>query len=138
MATNFISVTPLSNKETIQIGDNSFQFGEYKNGGVVARLEVGTILARNTTTGQLVPLDLSATTTNANSPVGFNTDARDFAINEAKQIRYVTGGKINEDVIKLPSGVTMDSIIGTSGSPGAKTLRDYLTGMGFEIVKPTL
>lgn len=136
MATNQLTITPLSNKETIQIGDNSFEFGIYKNGATALRLPVGTILARNTTTDQLVPLDLSATTTNANSPVGFVTDSRDFDVNEAKKITYVTGGKINEDVIKLPSGVTMASIIGVSGTAGAKNLRDYLTGMGFDLCKP--
>lgn len=136
MATNQLSVTPLTNKETIQIGDNNYQFGTYAHTGAAARIPVGTIVARNTTTGNLVPLDLDATTTNANSPVGFITDARDFGASEAKKVTYVIDGKINEDVIKLPASITMTSIIGTTGTPGAKTLRDYLTGMGFVICKP--
>lgn len=136
MATNNLSVTSLTQKKTIQIGDNTFQMGDFANSATAAELPVGAILARNTTSGNIVILDTTATTTNANSPIGFNTDARDFGISETKNITYVTGGKINEDMIVFPAGVTMDTIIGTTGDPGAKTLRDYLTGMGFEIFKP--
>lgn len=135
MATNQLSVTAVTQKKTIQIGDNTFQMGDFAN-GAAAQLPVGAILAKNTTTGNMVILDVAATTTNANTPIGFNTDARDFALNEVKNITYVTGGKINEDMIVFPAGVDMDTIIGTDGEPGAKTLRDYLTGLGFEIFKP--
>jgi len=136
MATNQVNVTAVTQKKTIQIGDNTFQMGNFANSATGAELPVGAILARNTTTGNIVILDIAATTTNANSPIGFNTDARDFGISEVKNITYVTGGKIDEDMIVFPAGVTMDTIIETTGTPGAKTLRDYLTGMGFEIFKP--
>lgn len=136
MGTNNLNITGLTSKKTIQIGDNTFQMGNFANGGTATVLPVGAILGRNTTSGNIVIFDPTATTTNENTPIGFNTDARDFVINEVKNITYVTGGKINEDMIVFPAGVTMDTITGVTGSKNAKTLRDYLTGMGFEIFKP--
>lgn len=111
----------ISNRDTSKIflGGNRFSTGEYTATGAVA-LAKGTLLGRITTTSKLVPFAKGGTTGEA-VPVGILADDYVIAGAGTVQITYCDMGLLDETLIILPAGDTLESVI-----TGVGIIRDVI------------
>ena len=109
---NYLHVTYDVSK--VFIKDNRFKTATFANNtGGQATFEPGTLLARNATTGNLVPLDSANTTLGQNIPVGVLADQLVDVADAATvaNVPYCVAGDIAEDKLILAAGDTLDTVI---------------------------
>lgn len=113
--------------ENIFIYGNRYQEAVLNNNtGGSATFADGSLVLRNTSTpAQIIPAIAGATLANV---IGvLKTDSITLADGATAPVNYCIGGDIDTTLLNLPSGVTLDTVVGTTG----KCLRDFLTDLGF-------
>lgn len=127
-ATRNFSTADYNKTPKIFIFDNRFVPGTFENvtGGAVT-LEPGTLMLRSTVTVDgYVPAIAGATLANV---VGISANEKAFELAAAGSapINVGTKGTINGNLLSLPGGVTLDTVV------GEKRVKDILEGLGFHI-----
>lgn len=119
------------------IFDNRFEYGAFKNTtGASFTLLEGMLVARSLTiVGGLIPVtftDLS--TNNLADCIGIASQEGSvvLAANAISNISYCTKGTVNSNLLQLPAGVTLDTVVGN------KVLRDVLEALGLHIDSSTV
>ena len=96
--------------------DNRYQKGVFVNDtGGEATFKSGSLVLRDTATPNQIKAAVDATLADA----------------ATKNVNYCIGGDIDEGLLELPDGVTLDTV--PAGAP--KNLRDLLTDLGFVLHK---
>lgn len=119
------------------IWDNKFQTGAFKNTtGSSFTLLVGMLVARSLTiVGGLIPVTFTDLSTN-NLADCIGIAAQDGSIilanNQITNISYCTEGGFDANLIVLPAGVTLDTVVGN------KVLRDVIGALGIDLDSTTV
>lgn len=97
----------------IFIKDNRFKTGTLQNNtGADATFEPGTLLARNATTGNLVPLLSTNTTLGQNIPVGVLANQVELVDGATQDdVPYCIGGDVAEEKLIFQTGDTLETVI---------------------------
>lgn len=114
------------NCESIFLFNNTYQEAVFNNNsGGSLDLKAGTLVLRDTdNAGQIEPAIAGATLTDVIGILKLE-DPVTLANAETLPVNFCTGGDIDETLLQLPDGVTMQTAVGN------KTLRDVLNGLGF-------
>lgn len=124
-------ITADYNFEKAFIFDNKFITGEYNNAsGSEVTLTLGQLLGRVSATGRLVPLVATATDGSQNV-VGILADTITVPDATTVTINVCTFGEVNERVLSLETGTTLDSVI------AGRRLRDLIADKGIHLVPTT-
>lgn len=101
----------ITNRDTSKLflGHNRFSTGEYVAAAAVD-LAKGTLLGRITSTGKVVPFAKGGTTGEA-VPLGILADDYKIAGAGTVQVKYCDTGLVDESLVILPSGDTLDTVI---------------------------
>lgn len=112
--------------------ENIFMYGNRyqeallnNNTGALAVFTDGFLVLRNTAVpGQIIPAIAGDSLANV---IGvLKTDDLSLAISGIAPVNYCMEGDIDITMLKLPAGVTLDTVVGTTG----RCLRDFLTNLG--------
>lgn len=118
--------------QSLFLFNNTYQEAVFNNTTAgVLELSAGTLVLRNATTpGQIKPAIAGATLADVIGVLKLE-DPASLAAGETLPVNFCTGGDVDEALLQLPDGVTMDTIV------GQKTLRDILNGLGFSFKAST-
>ena len=115
------------------VRNNRYQNGTFQNNtGAAAAFPAGTIVAKNTSTGNLVPWDNTVTTNSQNIPVGILRDDVPSlaAAATATNVWYAIAGDVAEEkIVFTDGGQDMDTVI-TLVTGLTQRVRDYLHNIG--------
>lgn len=116
--------------DRIFIFDNKYQEAVFNNTtGASLDLEPGSLVLRNTdVAGQVKPAVAGATLVDVVGIVK-GCEVITLADGATTNINYGIGGMVDESLLQLPSGVTLETV----PTGAAKNLRDILTGLGFDL-----
>jgi hypothetical protein len=113
------------------IWNNKFQTGVFTNnsGGSLTFPPCSLVARHLTVAGALIPV----TSSNLADIIGISSQEGSLTLANAAtaQITYCYEGGIDVNLLVLPAGVTLDTMVGN------KALRDILAGVGFELDNTT-
>ena len=112
--------------------DNRYQKGVFVNNtGGEATFKSGSLVLRDTTTpNQIKAAVAGPTLLGVIGILKLESDAT-LADGATKNVNYCIGGDIDEGLLELPDGVTLDTV----PTGATKNLRDLLTDLGFVLHK---
>tara|TARA_R110000822_G_scaffold123489_2_gene257883 strand:+ start:4778 stop:5224 length:447 start_codon:yes stop_codon:yes gene_type:complete len=124
------SAADISHKH-IFLFDNKFSDGIFNNNtGDDYTLKPGTVVIRDTAAPtKLIPAVAGATLANIVGVIATNSDIEDIADDADVEVPFCHGGTVDQGLLILPAGVTLDTV----HTAGAKTVGDILRGLGFEL-----
>lgn len=133
-ANNSQSFGDISHKH-IFLFDNKYATGIFNNNtGGNYTLKPGTVVIRDTDAPtKIIPAVAGATLANIVGIVATDADIVDIANGADVTVQYCHGGSVNQNLLVLPGGVTLDTV----PVVGGKTVGDILKGLGFDLESVT-
>jgi len=115
----------------IFLWDNKYASAIFNNNtGGPFTLKPGLVVIRDTAAPtKVIPAIAGATLANIVGVISINEDIADIADNGDENVTYCHGGAVNQNLLILPAGVTMDTV----PVAGGKTVGDILKALGFDL-----
>lgn len=112
----------------IFVGHNRYKEGVYTNSTYAEKtLKAGTVMARDFTSGELVPFD-SAGSNGANIPVGILLSSETVAAGDSVNVSYCIAGDVVQEKVVFDNGTdTLDTPV--AGVFGGRPVKDCIEGM---------
>lgn len=112
-------VTNYSN-ERLLIFNNNFESGTFTNADAYeTTLEIGTVVGRVSATGKIAVFDHSASD-GSQYPIGVLASSYTVDGTDSAEVRIVTGGEINGNMLVFPNGETVETAV------SSRQVRDWL------------
>lgn len=109
------------------LGFNSFTSGDVVASGSDVELKQGMIMGRVAATGNLTPLDASATD-GSQYPVGMAIIDDTVADGNTKTITIVNKGRVDYDTVNFSTADTLESTVGPADNK--RQIRDLIADLG--------